>query len=176
MMPDSSRLGWIARWIATCAQHPVLTLCLIGALAGWGLVAMRGAPLDAIPDLSDTQVIVFTDWPGRSPDLVEDQVTFPISSALMGAPRVAQVRGQSYFGLSFVHVIFEEGTDLYWARSRVTEYLDQVATTLPADAQTRLGPDATGVGWVFMYVLVDDSGAHDLQELRALQDWNLRYA
>jgi Cu(I)/Ag(I) efflux system membrane protein CusA/SilA len=176
MKPSSNSEGLIGRMIGGCARNPILTVVFVAMLGLWGVLSLRAAPLDAIPDLSDTQVIVLTDWPGRSPDLVEDQVTYPVSSALMSAPGVSYVRGQSFFGLSFVNVIFEDGTDLYWARSRVLEYLSTVSADLPADANPSLGPDATGVGWVFMYVLVDDSGAHDLAELRSLQDWNIRYA
>jgi copper/silver efflux system protein len=142
----------------------------------WGWLSLVASPLDAIPDLSDVQVIVFTEWMGQSPDLIEDQVTFPIASALLATPGVQQVRGQSMFGMSFVYVIFDDGTDLYWARSRVLEYLNEVAARLPDGVVPTLGPDATGVGWVYQYALVDESGRNDLQELRSLQDWNLRYA
>lgn len=173
---EDESVGILGRIIAACAHNPVLTLLLVAALATWGWVSLRDAPLDAIPDLSDAQVIIFTEWMGRSPDLVEDQVTYPISSALLAAPKVEFVRGLSMFGMSFVYVIFEDGTDLYWARSRVLEYLNEVAPKLPEGVSPTLGPDATGVGWVFQYALVDRSGNHDLQELRALQDWNLRYA
>ena len=176
MKPSKARPGLIARLIEGSARNPLLTVLFVTAMGLWGFMSLRAAPLDAIPDLSDTQVIVLTDWPGRSPDLVEDQVTYPVSSALMSAPGVSYVRGQSFFGLSFVNVIFEDGTDLYWARSRVLEYLSTVQNDLPADARPTLGPDATGVGWVFMYVLVDETGHHDLADLRALQDWNIRYA
>jgi Cu(I)/Ag(I) efflux system membrane protein CusA/SilA len=141
-----------------------------------GVVALKNTPLDALPDLSDTQVIVLTEWSGQSPDLVEDHLTYPLSSALMSAPKVSSVRGQSFFGLSFVSVIFEEGVDLYWARSRVLEQLSTIQGDLPQEARPQLGPDATGVGWVLMYALVDESGERDLSELRALQDWNIRYA
>jgi Cu(I)/Ag(I) efflux system membrane protein CusA/SilA len=168
--------GLIGRVIAGCARNPMLTVLFVAVLCVWGVYSLRQTPLDAIPDLSDTQVIVLTDWPGRSPDLVEDQITYPLSSALMSAPRVSYVRGQSFFGLSFVNVIFEEGTDLYWARSRVLEYLSTTGAQLPDDARPTLGPDASGVGWVFMYVLVDETGGQDLAELRAIQDWNIRYA
>jgi Cu(I)/Ag(I) efflux system membrane protein CusA/SilA len=137
---------------------------------------MVRSPLDAIPDLSDVQVIVFTEWQGQSPDIIEDQITYPISTALLAAPKVKYVRGQSMFALSFVNVIFEDGTDMYWARSRVLEYMNEVVAQLPAGVTPTLGPDATGVGWVFQYALVDESGRHDLQELRSLQDWNVRYA
>jgi Cu(I)/Ag(I) efflux system membrane protein CusA/SilA len=132
-------------------------------------------PLDAIPDLSDVQVIVFTDWPGRSPDLVEDQITYPLVSSMLAAPRVKVVRGYSFFGLSFVNVIFRDGTDMYWARSRVLEYLSQARGKLPEGVTPALGPDATGVGWVFEYALVDKSGRNDLAALRAFQDWHLKY-
>ena len=176
MKPSKAQPGLIARLIEGSARNPLLTVIVVAAMGLWGFMSLRAAPLDAIPDLSDTQVIVLTDWPGRSPDLVEDQVTYPVSSALMSAPGVSYVRGQSFFGLSFVNVIFEDGTDLYWARSRVLEYLSTVQNDLPADARPTLGPDATGVGWVFMYVLVDETGHHDLADLRALQDWNIRYA
>jgi len=168
--------GPIAATIAACAGNRGLTLLLVGAAALWGAYALRHAPLDAIPDLSDVQVIVFTEWPGRSPDLVEDQITYPISTTLLAAPEVRYVRGQSFFGLSFVYAIFEDGTDLYWARSRVLEYLAGVEAELPEDVAPVLGPDATGVGWVYEYALVDRSGRHDLADLRSLQDWNLRYA
>ncbi len=166
----------IGRVIAACARHPLLTLLFVAALAAWGAWSMRQSPLDAIPDLSDVQVIVFTEWPGQSPDIVEDQITYPISASLLAAPRIKYVRGQSMFGMSFVYAIFEDGTDIYWARSRVLEYLDEVSNALPQGVTPVLGPDATGVGWVFEYALVDESGTLDLQELRSLQDWNLRYA
>ncbi|RMH35747.1 MAG: efflux RND transporter permease subunit [Nitrospirae bacterium] len=142
---------------------------------GWGLWAVAHTPLDALPDLSDVQVIVFTEWPGRSPDLVEDQITYPIVTAMLGAPRIKYVRGQSFLGLSFVYIVFHDGTDMYWARSRVVEYLQGVTNRLPAEVTPRLGPDATGVGWVYQYAVVDTSGAHDLAELRSFQDWYLRY-
>jgi Cu(I)/Ag(I) efflux system membrane protein CusA/SilA len=154
----------------------LLTILCVAALSAWGWVSLKRAPLDAIPDLSDVQVIVFSEWMGQSPDLVEDQITYPISAALISAPRVQAVRGQSMFGMSFVNVIFEDGTDLYWARSRVLEYMSSVRARLPQGVNPTLGPDATGVGWVFEYALVDKSGRHDLQQLRSLQDWNLRYA
>ena len=176
-MPTSeAQPGIIGRVIRATAHHPGFTLLFVLALALWGWFSMRHASLDAIPDLSDVQVIIFTEWQGRSPDLVEDQITYPISTALLAAPRVKFVRGQSMFGMSFVNVIFEDGTDMYWARSRVLEYLSSLGTTLPSGVNPTLGPDATGVGWVFEYALVDKSGKHDLQELRSLQDWNVRYA
>ena len=173
---ESAEKGLIAKVIAASANQPWLTVLLVAALAAFGIYALRNTPLDAIPDLSDTQVIVFTEWPGQSPDLVEDQVTYPISTSLLAAPDVRFVRGQSFFGLSFVYVIFEDGTDMYWARSRVLEYLNEVQAELPDGVQPTLGPDATGVGWVYQYALVDRSGNHDLAELRSLQDWNIRYA
>jgi Cu(I)/Ag(I) efflux system membrane protein CusA/SilA len=168
--------GVIARVIAASAHRPFLTVLFVAALAAWGFVSLRSAPLDAIPDLSDVQVVVFTEWMGQSPDLVEDQITYPISAALVSAPKVQAVRGQSMFGMSFVNVIFEDGTDIYWARSRVLEYMSSVRAKLPSGVDPTLGPDATGVGWVFEYALVDRTGKHDLAELRSLQDWNVRYA
>ncbi len=162
--------------IRASAKNPLITILFVASLAIWGWLSLTRAPLDAIPDLSDTQVIIFTEWMGRSPDLVEDQITYPISTALLAAPAVKYVRGQSMFGMSFVYVIFEDGTDMYWARSRVLEYLSEAQARLPAGVTPTLGPDATGVGWVFEYALVDDGGTHDLSQLRALQDWNIRYA
>jgi Cu(I)/Ag(I) efflux system membrane protein CusA/SilA len=140
-----------------------------------GMWALKNTPLDAIPDLSDVQVIVFTNWPGRSPDLIEDQVTYPIVTALISAPHVKVVRGYSFFGLSFVYVIFEDGTDLYWARSRVVEYMQGLSATLPTGVTPTLGPDATGVGWTYMYALVDKTGKYDLSQLRTIQDWDVQY-
>ncbi len=168
--------GPVARLIGASARNPFLTLLVCAALAAWALFALRDTKLDAVPDLSDTQVIIFTEWMGRSPDLVEDQITYPVSSALLSAPNVKAVRGQSMFGMSFVYVIFEDGTDLSWARSRVLEYLNTAQGKLPAGVTPTLGPDATGVGWVFEYALRDESGKHGLAELRSLQDWNVRYA
>lgn len=167
--------SWVARLIGYCANNPGITLILILILAVWGYRSISQIALDAIPDLSDVQVIVYTEWAGRSPDLVEDQITYPLTSALLSVPNVRFVRGQSFLGASFVYVIFEDGTDIYWARSRVLEYLNTVATQLPDDVQPTLGPDATGVGWVFQYALVDKTGKHDLAELRAIQDFKLRY-
>src|SRR5690606_20677931 len=149
----SSSGGFIARIIAACARRPLVTVICALMLGAWGYYSIRHAPLDAIPDLSDTQVIIFTEWPGRSPDLVEDQITYPISSSLLAAPKVKFVRGQSMFGMSFVYVIFEDGTDMYWARSRVLEYLSSAAAELPEGVKPTLGPDATGVGWVFQYAV-----------------------
>ena len=174
--PPRQAVGWVARLIAACALRPLPTVALIAALAFGGWQALIRAPLDAIPDLSDVQVIVFTEWPGRSPDLVEDQITYPLTTTLLAAPDVKFVRGQSFMGLSFVYVIFEDDVDMYWARSRVIEYLNSATPKLPQGVNPTLGPDATGVGWVYQYAVVDHSGGHDLAELRALQDFNLRYA
>ncbi|MEK7315602.1 MAG: efflux RND transporter permease subunit, partial [Candidatus Eisenbacteria bacterium] len=166
----------IGRIIEYCATHRALVFIATAFLVVGSFVVIRQVPLDAIPDLSDPQVIVFTEWMGRSPDLVEDQITYPIVSSLLGAPRVEAVRGQSMFGMSFIYVIFKEGTDLYWARSRVLEYMATIRQRLPQGVNPILGPDASSVGWVFQYALVDKSGGHDLAELRAFQDFNLRYA
>lgn len=168
--------GPINGLIEYCARNPMLVLVVVAALAAVGYRALTTAPLDAIPDLSDVQVIVFTEWPGRSPDLVEDQITYPLTTTLLSAPGVRFVRGQSFMGLSFVYVIFDDGVDMYWARSRVLEYLNSSAADLPDGVTPTLGPDATGVGWVFQYALVDKSGALSLADLRSLQDFNLRYA
>jgi len=175
-MATADDLGWVARLMALCARNRVLVVLAVAAAAFWGVYSLRNAALDAIPDLSDVQVIVYTEWPGRGPDLVEDQVTYPVSSSLLSAPGVRFVRGETYFGASFVYVVFRDGTDIYWARSRVLEYLAGVRSQLPDGVEPVLGPDATGVGWVYQYALVDRSGAHDLAQLRSLQDWNLRYA
>ncbi len=167
--------GAIGGVIRASARNPLLTILVVCALAAWGWLSLRRAPLDAIPDLSDVQVIIFTEWMGRSPDLVEDQITYPISTSLIAAPNVKYVRGQSMFGMSFVYVIFEDGTDIYWARSRVLEYLNEAQARLPAGVNPVLGPDATGVGWVFEYAIVDKAGKHDLAQLRSIQDWDVRY-
>src|SRR5476651_1352651 len=153
-------------------KYLVLIFTLV-AVAG-AFYCMQEVPLDAIPDLSDTQVIIYSRW-DRSPDIIEDQVTYPIVSSLLGAPGVKAIRGFSDFGFSYVYVIFKDGTDIYWARSRVLEYLSKIIPRLPEGVKTEMGPDATGVGWVFQYVLVDKSGKHDLQQLRSFQDWYLRY-
>src|SRR5947209_18938289 len=137
---------------------------------------MTNTPLDAVPDISDVQVIVSTEWMGRSPDLIEDQITYQVVSALISTSHVKAVRGFTDFSISYVYVIFEDGTDMYWARSRVVEYLQGIRGQLPEGVNPVIGPDATGVGWVFEYALVDESGKHDLAELRSIQDWNLRYA
>src|SRR5213595_1132128 len=166
----------IERLIDWSASNKFFVFLLSALAIALGVFGVYRTPLDAIPDLSDVQVIVYTDWEGRSPDLMEDQVTYPISSLFIAAPKVKFARGESMFGKSFVYVIFEDGTDIYWARSRVLEYLNSIRGSLPEGMNPVLGPDATGVGWVFEYALVDDSGKHDLSELRSLQDWNLRYA
>jgi Cu(I)/Ag(I) efflux system membrane protein CusA/SilA len=165
----------IHRLIQFSARNGFLVVLLILAIAGSGYWAMRRTPVDAIPDLSDVQVIVMTDWEGRSPTLVEDQVTYPIVTTLISAPRVKVVRGFSYFDVSFVYVIFEDGTDPYWARTRVLEYLSGLQGRLPEGVKTQLGPDATGVGWGFEYALVDKTGKHDLAQLRTLNDWYVQY-
>lgn len=165
----------VKRIIEFSARNRYLVLLGVGVLCLFAWETLHRIRLDALPDLSDTQVIVFSRW-DRSPDIIEDQVTYPIISALLGAPRVKAIRGFSDFGFSYVYVIFEDGTDLYWARSRVLEYLSKIQAQLPQGVRTELGPDATGVGWVFQYALVDRSGTHSLEELRAFQDWTLRYA
>ena len=140
-----------------------------------GLWSMQNTPLDAIPDLSDVQVIVFTEYPGQAPQVVEDQVTYPLTTAMLAVPNAKAVRGYSFFGFSFVYIIFSDGTDMYWARSRVLEYLNYVSGRLPGSVSPSLGPDATGVGWIYEYALVDSTGRHDLAQLRSIQDWYLRY-
>jgi len=161
--------------IEFCARNQALVLLGVGALCALAVVSLRVIRLDALPDLSDTQVIILSRW-DRSPDIIEDQVTYPVVSALLGAPKVKAIRGFSDFGYSFVYVVFEDGTDLYWARSRVLEYLSRIQGNLPEEVRTEIGPDATGVGWVFQYALVDRSGRHSLDEMRSFQDWTLRYA
>ncbi|GMV31027.1 MAG: cation transporter [Rhodanobacteraceae bacterium] len=165
----------IARIIRGSIANRFLVLLAAVFLAAWGVYAVRQTPVDALPDLSDVQVIIRTSWPGQSPQLVEDQITYPLTTTMLSVPGAKTVRGFSFFGDSYVYVLFEDGTDLYWARSRVLEYLNQVQSRLPRGASAALGPDATGVGWIYEYALVDRSGAHDLSELRALQDWFLRY-
>jgi Cu(I)/Ag(I) efflux system membrane protein CusA/SilA len=154
-------------------KYLVVAATLVALMGAWW--SMKNIPLDALPDLSDTQVIVYSRW-DRSPDIIEDQVTYPITTALLGAPKVKAIRGFSDFGFSYVYVIFEDGTDMYWARTRVLEYLSKIQPQLPAGVTTELGPDATSVGWVFQYALVDRTGSHSSDELRSYQDWNLRYA
>lgn len=161
--------------IEFCAKNRFIVFLLVFGLAAGGFWAMKNTPIDALPDLSDTQVIVYTTWMGRSPDLVEDQITYPIITALLSAPNVTVVRGFSDFGYSYVYVLFKDGTDIYWARSRVLEYLNQLAGKLPEGVTPQLGPDATAVGWVFQYALVDTTGQQNLASLRSFQDWYLRY-
>jgi Cu(I)/Ag(I) efflux system membrane protein CusA/SilA len=165
----------IEKLIAFSARNAFIVVLLIVGIVGGGIWAIRATPIDAIPDLSDVQVIVSANWEGRSPTLVEDQVVYPIVTALISAPKVKVVRGFSYFDVGFVYVIFEDGTDPYWARSRVLEYLNGLQGRLPAGVQPVLGPDATGVGWGFEYALVDKSGKHDLSQLRTLNDWYVQY-
>ena len=164
----------IAALIAASARNVLLVLIGIVFAAAAGLYALFHMPLDAIPDLSDTQVIVYTEYPGQAPQVIEDQVTYPLTTAMLTVPRSRVVRGFSYFGVSFVYVIFEDGTDIYWARSRVLEYLNAATRTLPSGVTPTLGPDATGVGWVYQYALL--SKDRTLAELRSLQDWTIRYA
>src|SRR5437762_10489367 len=166
----------VEKVIEFCARNRLMVLLGVAFALVVAVVSIRRVKLDAIPDLSDRQVIVCTEWMGRSPTLVEDQVTYPIASKLIGTPHVTDVRGFSMFGMSFVYVIFEEGTDIYWARSRVLEYMNGLKGALPEGASPTLGPDATGIGWVFQYALVDKSGKHGLDELRTFQDFTLRYA
>ncbi len=165
----------IERIITVSSQYWKVTLATALLLGLWGLWCLRGIRIDAIPDLSETQVIIFSEWMGRSPDLVEDQVTYPLVTAMIAAPRVKVVRGFTMFGMSFTYVIFEDGTDIYWARSRVLEYLSKLSGKLPSGVTPSIGPDATGVGWIFQYVLVDRAGQHDLAEIKSFQDWYLRY-
>ncbi|MBI2982223.1 MAG: efflux RND transporter permease subunit, partial [Deltaproteobacteria bacterium] len=164
----------IEKIVAFSAKNRFLILAMTAVLVAFGIWSIQHVPLDAIPDLSDTQVIVYSKW-DRSPDIIEDQVTYPIVTALLGAPKVKAIRGFSDFGFSYVYLIFEDGTDIYWARSRTLEYLSKIAPLLPEGVKTELGPDATGVGWVFQYAIVDESGKMDLAELRSLQDWNLKF-
>ena len=165
----------IEKIIEGSARNTFLVVLFIVFASALGVWALQRTPLDAIPDLSDVQVIIFTEWPGRAPQIIEDQITYPVVTTMLGAPKVKVVRGFSYFGLSFVYVIFQDGTDIYWARSRVLEYMNEAAKFLPADVTPTLGPDATGVGWGYEYAIVDTTGKRDLSELRTLQDWYLRY-
>ncbi len=161
--------------IGVSLKNRFLVLLATAFVIAWGIYSLNRMPLDAIPDLSDVQVIIFTEFPGQAPQIVEDQVTYPLTTAMLSVPFAKVVRGYSFFGLSFVYIIFEDGTDMYWARSRVLEQLNVVSTRLPAKISPTLGPDATGVGWVFEYALVDKTGTYDLSELRSIQDWYLRY-
>jgi Cu(I)/Ag(I) efflux system membrane protein CusA/SilA len=165
----------IAALIRWSLANRFLVLLASALLTAWGVVALSRTPLDALPDLSDTQVIIRTSWPGQAPQIVENQVTYPLTTTMLSVPGTKAVRGFSMFGDSFVYVIFDDGVDLYWARSRVLEYLNQVQSRLPAGAKSSIGPDATGVGWIYQYALIDRSGRNDLAQLRALQDWFLRF-
>jgi Cu(I)/Ag(I) efflux system membrane protein CusA/SilA len=165
----------IAGWIRWSLANRFLVLLATLLISAWGIASMLSMPLDALPDLSDVQVIVRTAYPGQAPQIVEDQVTYPLTQTMLSVPGAKTVRGYSFFGDSFVYVLFEDGTDLYWARSRVSEYLSQAQGRLPAEAKPALGPDATGVGWIYEYALIDRTGTHDLSQLRALQDWFLKY-
>ena len=162
----------IAALIRWSIRNRFFVMLATGFLVAWGIYSVRQTPVDALPDLSDVQVIIKTSFPGQAPQVVEDQVTYPLTTAMLAVPRAVTVRGYSFFGDSYVYIIFEDGTDLYW---RVLEYLSQVAGQLPANARPALGPDATGVGWIYEYALVDRSGQHDLAQLRSIQDWFLKY-
>ena len=165
-------IEWIIR-ASVRARGLVVIASLVLTVIGIG--AVRTTPIDALPDLSDVQVIIKTSYPGQAPQIVENQVTYPITSTMLSVPGAKVVRGYSFVGDSYIYVLFEDGTDLYWARSRVLEYLSQVQGKLPAGATASLGPDATGVGWIYEYALVDKTGQHDLAQLRSIQDWFLRY-
>ncbi len=165
----------LANIIKASIKNRFLVLMLTVLIAIWGLISLKQTPLDAIPDLSDVQVIVKTSFPGQVPQVVEDQVTYPITTTMLSVPRATVVRGFSFFGDSYVYIIFEDGTDIYWARARVQEYLSQAASQLPKGVEPRLGPDATGVGWVYEYALVDKTNTHDLSQLRSIQDWFIKY-
>ncbi|HEM6772442.1 TPA: efflux RND transporter permease subunit, partial [Legionella pneumophila] len=165
----------VERIIEFCVRNRFIVLLFIFGFSFMGYMALKNTRMDALPDISDTQVIVYTTWMGRSPDLIEDQVTYPIVTALLSAPKVVAVRGFSDFGFSYVYIIFEDGTDIYWARSRVLEYMSQLAGKLPEGVTPQLGPDATPVGWIYQYALVDENGKHNLADLRTFQDWYLRY-
>ena len=165
----------IARWIDWCARNRFLVFTGTFFLVLVGIWALRKIPLDALPDISDVEVIIHTPWMGEPPSIIEDQVSYPIVSTLLAAPHVKAVRAQTMFGDSYVFVVFEDGTDLYWARSRVVEYLQQIQGRLPVNVHPVIGPDATGAGWVYEYVLVDRSHQRSLADLRSVQDWYLRY-
>ncbi|NCZ52604.1 MAG: efflux RND transporter permease subunit, partial [Verrucomicrobia bacterium] len=176
MSSSAHQKDWVSQIIRASGRNPALVvlLTILAGAAGW--VALRQVPLDALPDLSDTQVVVTTDWPGSSADLIEDQITFPLQSRFLGAPRIKAVRGESVYGRSFLYIIFNEGTDLYWARTRVGEVLSSARAVLPANADPKMGPDANGLGWIYQYALTDSSGKQNLGQLRTLQDWVLRPA
>ncbi len=162
----------LIRWSVVNRFLVLLATLLMTAVGIWSL---RTTPIDALPDLSDVQVIIRTPYPGQAPQIVENQITYPLTTTMLSVPGAKTVRGYSFFGDSYVYVLFEDGTDLYWARSRVLEYLSQVQSRLPDGAKPSLGPDATGVGWIYQYALVDRSGTHDLAQLRSLQDWFLKF-
>jgi Cu(I)/Ag(I) efflux system membrane protein CusA/SilA len=166
----------LSRIIEVCAHNRFLVFTTVLVLTLAGIWSLQHVPLDALPDISDVQVIVHTAWAGEPPDVIEDQVTYPIVTSLLAAPHVKAVRAQTMFGDSYVYVVFQDGTDLYWARSRVIEYLQQISGRLPGNVHPSIGPDATGAGWVYEYAIVDKSGKHSLADLRSLQDWHLRYA
>src|SRR5947208_11224667 len=170
---DSTRRHMLERIIDFSLTNKFIVLVGTIVLVLAGVYAVKNIPLDAIPDQSDVQVIIYTEWPGQAPQIIQDQVTYPITTKMLSVPSAKVVRGYSFYGFSFVYVIFEDGTDPYWARSRVLEYLSGLSGSLPANVTPRLGPDATGVGWAFMYSL--NSKQHDLAELRSMQDWFLRY-
>ena len=165
----------IARVIRWSIDNRFLVLLATLVISAWGVWSVTRTPVDALPDLSDVQVIIRTPYPGQAPQIVENQVTYPLTTTMLSVPGAKTVRGYSFFGDSYVYVIFEDGTDLYWARSRVLEYLNQVQSRLRGGVTPALGPDATGVGWVYQYVLVDRTGKHDLSQLRAIQDWFPKY-
>src|SRR5258708_1226288 len=171
-MKGTDMLGALIRW---SIQNRFLVVLGTLVHAGWGVDATLSTALDALPDLSDTQVIIRTEFPGQAPEVVEDQVTYPLTTTMLSVPGARTVRGYSFFGDSYVYIIFDDKTDLYWARSRVLEYLNQVTGRLPSSAKPTLGPDGTGVGWIYEYALIDHSGHYDISQLRALQDWFLKY-
>ena len=173
--PHVPSISFVAKIIDWSVANKFFVMLGSLVLLAAGIIAVQRTPLDAIPDLTDTQVIIRTDWPGQAPQIIEDQVTFPLSTRMLSLPRTKAVRGFSMFGDSFVYIVFEDGVDMYWARSRVLEALSQVAGQLPEEVRPQLGPDATGVGWIFQYALVDRTGKHDLQELRTMQDWFVRF-
>src|SRR5260370_3101575 len=165
----------ISRWIDWCARNRFLVFMGPILMLLWGIWALLHIPLDALPEISDVEVIIHTPWAGQPPSLIEDQVTYPIVTTLLAAPHVKAVRAKTMFGDSYVFVVFEDGTDLYWARSRVLEYIQQLQGVLPKNVSPMIGPDATGAGWVYEYAVIDRSHQHSLAELRSLQDWFLRY-
>src|SRR5665811_390270 len=165
----------IAKLIRWSIANRFLVLLATLMVSGWGVYSVLKTPLDALPDLSDVQVIIRTTYPGQAPRIVENQITYPLTTTMLSVPGAKTVRGYSFFGDSYVYVIFDDKTDLYWARSRVLEYLNQVTGRLPPSARPTLGPDGTGVGWIYEYALVDHSGQYDISQLRALQDWFLKY-